>query len=74
MRCGMQWSGQDPGEIFELVEKLGEGYCESALMHASFLIADDLCSAFGAVYKAIHKASGFLLVRSIEVSVLAFRS
>lgn len=21
-----QWSGQDPGELFELVEKLGEGY------------------------------------------------
>lgn len=36
------WSGQDPGDIFEFVEKLGEG-------------------AFGAVHKAVHKASGFLL-------------
>jgi len=38
----MEWSGEDPANIFELERKVGEG-------------------AFGSVYRAIHKSTGFVV-------------
>ncbi len=54
------WTGEDPVAQFTLAAKLGQGYtlsCPHTILITKFLF----CSAFGKVYKANHKDTGFVM-------------
>lgn len=64
-----QWTGSDPASEFKLIAKLGQGYspprvvsCEHTHCNAPRLIHDTTHTrAYGKVYKAEHKDTGFIL-------------
>ncbi len=63
-----QWTGSDPASEFKLIAKLGQGYCPPPNCFLRAHIATRPVSsttqhtrAYGKVYKAEHKDTGFIL-------------
>lgn len=61
-----QWSGEkNPEEIFELQDKLGQGYVVHEYLYRVTWLIGSLNSAWGRVIKAVHKELKFPLAIKI---------
>lgn len=80
---------EDPAEIFDLAKKVGEGYnsccfvlfrfihsCVSFRFHAQthcFVLLLLYFSAYGSVYRAVHKSTGFVVaIKTLPAGMKVF--